>query len=264
MMRKLLFAALAVVMVTTAFAMSGDYQDVVTPQDPYTWDGQLPANVLVIQDQWGWGFNTHVEIMNAYGVAYDIINSGQIAAHDFYQYDKILTVGQQPDAYYYAIEDNRQKFEDYMNDGGCCSFETANYFGYPNEFITWPGGFMAPINGSSNSLQIDDTAHPLMTDPNTVTSAELQNWNYSAHGIHTNLPGSYVSVLTTLDGNPTGSCAGSFEFGVGGAAISNQPLEWGHGFGYSSDYVPNFDLYECGDPLATESTSWGSVKSLYR
>ena len=163
-----------------------------------------------------------------------------------------------------SIEDNRQKFEDYMNDGGCCSLETANYFGYPNEFITWPGGFMAPINGSSNSLQIDDTAHPLMTDPNTVTSAELQNWNYSAHGIHTNLPGSYVSVLTTLDGNPTGSCAGSFEFGVGGAAISNQPLEWGHGFGYSSDYVPNFDLYECGDPIATESTSWGSVKSLYR
>jgi hypothetical protein len=264
MMRKLLFAALAVVMATTAFATSGDYQDVVIPQDPYTWEGQLPAYVLVIQDQWGWGFNTHVEIMNAYGVAYDVINSGQIAAHDFYQYDKILTVGQQPDAYYYAIEADRQKFEDFMDDGGCCSFETANYFGYANEYITWPGGFMAQINQGANIIAIDDAGSPLMTDPNAVTEAELQGWNYSAHGIHVNLPGSYSTVLTTVDGSPPGTCAGTFTLGAGGAAICHQPIEWGYGFGYSLNYVPNFDLYTCGAPIATESTSWGSVKSLYR
>jgi hypothetical protein len=251
-------------MATTAFATSGDYQDVVIPQDPYTWEGAIPANALLIQDQWGWGFNTHVEILNAYGVAYDIINSGQIAAHDFSQYDKIITAGQQPDGFYYAIEDNRQKFEDYMNDGGCCSFETANYFGYPNEYIVWPGGFGAPINGGSNTLSVDDWAHPLMTDPNAVNEAELQGWNYSAHGIHNNLPGSYHNVLTAVDGNPTGPVAGSFTLGNGGAAMANQPLEWGYGFGYSLNYVPNFDLYTCGAPVATETTSWGAVKSLYR
>ena len=264
MMRKLMFACLAVMVATTAFATSGDYTDVVIPQDPYTWEGQLPANVLVIQDQWGWGYNSHVEIMIAYVVAYDVINSGQIAAHDFGPYDKILTVGQQPDGYYYAIEANSQKFEDFMNDGGCCSFETANYFGYANEFIVWPGGFGAQINGGSNVLNIDDAASPLMTDPNAATLAELQGWNYSAHGINVNLPGSYVSVLSTGDGNPTGTCAGTFTLGNGGAAIAHQPLEWGYGFGYSLNYVPNFDLYTCGGPIATESASWGSVKSLYR
>ena len=72
--------------------------------------------------------NSHIQIMQTYGVAYDVINSGGIGSADFGQYDKILTTGQQPDNYYYAIQSNVAKFETYMSEGGCCSFEVANYF----------------------------------------------------------------------------------------------------------------------------------------
>lgn len=261
MVRRLLFLGLAVAMATTAFATSGDYSDVVIPTDESTWEGEQPANFLLIQDQQGWGFNTWIEILNNNGVPYDVINSGSIGATDFGPYDKILTPGQQPDNFYFAIQNNQAKFEGYMGEGGCVTFETANYFGYPNEQITWPGGFMAVINGGSNTLQVDTYDNCLMEG---VNEAELQGWNYSAHGIHTNLPGGHVSVLTTLDGSPNGSCAGWFPLGSGGAFITHQPNEWGYGFGFSPNYVPNLALCTCGEPTATETTSWGSVKALYK
>lgn len=266
MVRRLLFLGLALAMATTAMAAtSADVNDTHIWTSPYTWDGELPLNVLLIQDQQGWGFNTHIQILQSYGVSYTVINSGQIASQDFGPFDKILTVGQQPDNYYYSIDSNRAKFETYMSEGGCCSFEIANYFGYPNEYITWPGGFMAVVTGGANSISIVDAGHPLMTTPNTVNNGELQGWNYSAHGIVSNQPAGYINVLQTNDGSPTGSAAGSFPWGNGGAAVCHMPIEWGYGFGYSPNYVPNFDLYECGDePVATEESSWGQVKSLFR
>ncbi len=261
MRTALWFAGLAAMTATAAFGMTSlDDTGISIPTDPYQSDGELPTNVLLIQDQQGWGYNAHITILNGSGVSYTVINSSQIAAHDFGPYDKIITVGQQPDAYYYAIDSNRSKFESYMNEGGCCSFETANYFGYPNETITWPGGFMAVINGGSNSVAIDDESNCLVSG---VSLGELQGWNYSAHGIHTGLPGGYVSVVSTLDGSPNGSCAGWFPWGAGGAFVSHQPLEWGWN-GFSVTYPTNFDLCECGEPTATEETTWGEVKSLYR
>jgi hypothetical protein len=262
MMKKVLFFGLALAMATTAFAADnssvGNSQVLVQPTQV---DGSLPTNVLLIMDQYGWGFTSVTDILNNAGVSYTIINSGQIGSTSFAGYDKIITPGQQPDNFYYAIQSNTAKFEDFMNAGYCISFETANYFGGANEFITWPGGFQSPNNGGSNALNIDDANHPLLAG---VNNAELQNWNFSAHGVHTNLPGNYWSALSTIDGG-AGSCAGSFDFGGGGAAVANQPLEWGYGFGYSQVYVPNFYLFECGGgPVATESTTWGAVKALYR
>lgn len=258
MVRKLLFLGLAVAFATTAFANSTiDSGEAPIPQDPFDSDPLVPSNILLIQDQLGWGYNSHIQILNASGIPYTVINSGQIAAHDFSQYDKIITVGQQPDNYYYAIQTNTAKFEDYMASGGCVSFEIANYFGGANEYITWPGGFTAPIVDCINTINIVDPSSCLMEN---VTNAELQNWNCSAHGIVGNTPAGYVNVLSHY----AGTCAGWFPFGNGGAYVSNQPLEWGYA-GYSQTYPRNFDLCECGTgPTATESTTWGQVKGLYR
>jgi hypothetical protein len=262
MIKKLLLVGVALAMATTAFAASSDYQENNTPTEPYTWDGAQPASILLIQDQAGWGFNSHIQILISCGIPYDVINSGQVAAWDFSQYEKIVTPGQQPDNFYYTIDDNSAKFEDFMAAGFCVSFETANYFGYPNEFITWPGGFTAMVNQGSNSLAIDNADNCVL---NGVTLGELQGWNFSAHGIHNNLPGGYTSYLSTLDGIPNGSCMGHFPWGDGGAYISHQPLEWAYGFGYSTTFPRNFDCCECGvPPVATEPSTWGSVKSLFR
>lgn len=263
MTRRLLFVGLALAMATTAFATSGDYYENTQVTDPYNWDGQDPASILLIQDQPGWGFDSHIQILISCGIPYDIINSGGIPGANFSNYDKIVTPGQQPDNFYYAIQTNSAKFTDFMDAGGCVSFETANYFGGANELITWPGGFTALVNQGSNSLAIDNADNCVL---NGVTLGELQGWNYSAHGIHQNLPGGYVSYLSTLDGFPNGSCAGSFAWGGngGGAIISHQPLEWAYGFGLSTTYPRNFDCCDCGGPTATQETTWGTVKSLFR
>ena len=258
-----LFAGVALAMATSALASSGDDYENTQVTDPWQWDGQEPASILLIQDQPGWGFDSHIQILNSCGIPYDILNSGQIAGWDFGGYDKIVTPGQQPDNFYYAIQNSSAKFTDFMNAGNCISFETANYFGGANELITWPGGFNAVINGGSNTLSIDNADNCLL---NGVSQGELQGWNYSAHGIHTNLPDSYVSYLSTVDGFPTGSCAGHFSYGPGGAYIAHQPLEWAYGFGLSQTYPRNFDCCEgCGiHPIATEETTWGAVKALFR
>jgi hypothetical protein len=261
MIKKLLLAGVAIAMATTAFAASTDYYENNEVTNPYNWDGQTPANILLIQDQPGWGYNSHIQILNGCGIPYDIINSGGIAAANFGDYAKIITVGQQPDNYYYAIQTNTAKFTDYMDAGGCVAFETANYFGGANELITWPGGFTAVINQGSNSITIDDADNCVLAG---VSAAELQGWNYSAHGIHQNLPGGYVSYLSTNDGFPNGSCAGTFGYGLGAALLSHQPLEWGYANGFSSTYPTNFDCCECGAPTATEPSTWGSVKALFR
>jgi hypothetical protein len=262
MMRKLLLAGLAIAMASTAFAASSDYYENNEVTEPWSWDGAQPARILLIQDQPGWGFNSHIQALNNCGIPYDLINSGQIAATDFSLYQKIVTTGQQPDNYYYAIQANSAKFESFMAElGGCVAFETANYFGGANELITWPGGFTAVINQGANSIRIDNGDNCLL---NGVTLAELQNWNYSAHGIHQNLPGGYVSYLSTNDGSPAGSCAGTFGMGPGAAILSHQPLEWAYGFGYSTTYPSNFDCCECGAPTATQESTWGGVKSLFR
>jgi hypothetical protein len=261
MVKKLLLAGVALAMATTAFAASSDYYENNQVTEPYTWDGAQPASILLIQDQPGWGFDSHVQILISCGIPYDIINSAQIGATDFSGYDKIVTTGQQPDNYYTAIDTNSAKFEDFMNAGNCISFETANYFGGMNEFITWPGGFTAVINQGANQITIDNADNCVL---NGVTLGELQGWNYSAHGIHQNLPAGYVSYLSTVDGFPPGSCMGFFPWGAGGAYISHQPLEWAYGFGYTTTFPRNFDCCECGVPVATEPTTWGNVKALFR
>jgi hypothetical protein len=262
-MKTVLFLGLALAMAASAMAAgnSGEGNSQV-PVDPTEVDGSLPYNVLVIMNWYGWGFTTVTDILNNAGVSYAITNSYQIASTDFGPYDKIITCGQQDDQYYYDIQSNTAKFEDYMSWGGCISFETAAYFGQANEYITWPGGFQSPNNGGSDNIAFDDPSHLLL---NGVNIEELQNWFYSAHGVLTNVPGDYWSALRTVDGG-LGSCAGSFSFGSGGAAIANQPLEWGYAWGYSTVYVPNFYLYECwgGIGTPTEETSWGAVRGLFR
>jgi hypothetical protein len=249
---------------TSALASSGDYYENTQVTDPWQWDGQQPASILLIQDQPGWGFNSHVQILSSCGIPYNIINSSQIAAHNFDGYDKIVTAGQQPPNFYLAIEENAAKFEDWLNEvigDNCVAFETASYFGDYNELITWPFGFRVQID-PANSITIESTDNCLLDG---VTLEELQGWNYSAHGMHTDLPAGYISCLGTNDAAVNGSCAGGFPWGSGGVYVANQPLEWAYA-GYSQTYPRNFDCceYSIVPPTGVKETPWGSVKALFR
>ncbi len=257
-MRKIvLFIGLALVVAGSAYAVTSADNVGIDRTPTIPTDLSVPSNILLIEDQAGWGFG-HVAILAGCGIQYSVINSGQIASTNFMTYDKIVTAGQQPDNFYYTIQAETAKFTDYMNAGGCVSFEVANYFGGANEFITWPGGFTAVISGGSNTVTIMDPNSCLMQG---VTNGELQNWNYSSHGTIQSQPAGYATILD----EPAGSTAGRFPWGNGGAYVAHQPLEWGFGFGYSQTYPRNFDCCSCeGAPVATESATWGKVKSLFR
>lgn len=256
-MKKLLLASLFLAVATGAFAASIDYRDPGEPVTPgHFGDQAQPGRILLIEDQWGWGYNAHDQILAGSGIPWDLINSSQIAAWDFSQYDKIITTGQQPDQYYYNIQSSNAKFEDFMNSGGCVSFEIANYFGGANEVITWPAGFRAVIVDCINQVSIDDPNSCLVQN---VSLGCLQNWNCSQHGTIGNTPAGYSSVVSSY----AGTAAGAFPYGNGAGFISHQPLEWGYNI--CPQYVANFDLCECGQgPTATQPSSWGAVKALYR
>ncbi len=255
MIKNLLITLFITVMATTAMATSIDHTDMNIPQAEVRWSDDLPGQILLIQDQLGWGYNTHVDILNESGIPYDIISSSSIADHDFSAYDKIITAGQQPDYFYENIESNRVKFEDYMFAGGCCSFITANLFGQYNELMAWPGGFTPVISDGEDDITFDDPYSCLLDG---VDISSLQYWSYSSHGVHENLPAGYMSILSA----PSGSCAGWFSWGAGGAFVAHMPIEWGSMM--APEFCYNFDICIGEGIVPTASESLDSIKALYR
>ena len=256
-MKSLLLLCVALAIATASFAdstVNGGTHSLRTPEQ--RWHGNTPVHILLIQDQDGWGLPVHVAILNASGIAYDVINSATIAATNFFAYDKIITAGQQPDDFYFAIQANSAKFTEYMAAGGCVAFEIANYYGGANEQITWPGGFTATIVSCQNVASLDDVESCLAQNVDVGT---LQNWGCSVHGTIGNPPAGYSNILSSPDGTATGS----FPLGLGGGFISHQPLEVG--YVYSPQYTTNFDLCNCpNEPDAVGPMSWGRLKVMYR
>jgi hypothetical protein len=255
--------ALLVCVTGTAFGNSGNDGAEPIPVEPYSFDGDTPENVCVFMDQYPWGSDAVVRVLQNYGVSYTVYNSGSMGNIDLSPYDKVIITSNQVDTdFYWILGDNQAWFEEYMSGGGCMLMCCAAYFGYPNEQITWPGGFMHYAGYGVNAVTILEPTHPVFNDPLPVSSGHLQNWNYSSHGSFTGLPNGAVVTVENTDQIPGTPCAFDFCFGAGGAYAHCQPIDW---VGPTNPYTVNVVLYMCtGNPTPAESTTWGSLKNLYK
>jgi hypothetical protein len=256
--------AMLVCVTGTAFATSTEDGGVAIPVEPHSFDGDSPENVAVFMDIYPWGSDAVVQVLQTYGVSYTVYNSGSMGNIDLDPFDKVIIASNQYEGnFYYILGDHQAWFEAYMAGGGCMLLSCAAYFGYPNEEITWPGGFMHyQVGVGANSVTIMEPEHPVFNDPLPVTPGHLNDWNYSSHGSFTGMPDGSVVTVEMNDAIPGEPAAFDFCWGAGGAYATAQPYDW---VGAGNPYVVNIVLYMCsGSPSPTESTTWGSLKNLYK
>ncbi|MBD3237318.1 MAG: hypothetical protein GF330_11480 [Candidatus Eisenbacteria bacterium] len=255
--------ALLVAFTGTALATTIDGGGDAIFVEPHSFDGDTPENVAIFMDQYPWGSDAILQVLQEYGVSYTVYNSGSMGTVDLDPYDKVIIPNNQVDTdYYYILGDNQEWFEAYMSGGGCMLMCCAAYFGYPNEQITWPGGFTHYSIECINSMLITDNSHPVFNDPLPVSSSDLQGWNCSSHGSFNDLPdGAFVTVENN-EYAPGTPAAFDFCWGAGGAYVIAQPIDW---VGSGNPYTVNTVLYMCTEnPSPVESGTWGSIKSLYK
>jgi hypothetical protein len=208
-----------------------------------------------------WGMTSFLDILDAYSISYMVYNSGQMGAVDLSPYDKVMILGQQDDNFYWTLDANRAWFEAYMAAGGWMQMTCAAYFGYANELITWPGGWGHSNLGGVNSVTMVQPGHPVFNNPMIVNPGDLQGWNYSSHGTLDDLPDNTVVLIENAEIAPGTPCTAEFCWGAGGGFATAQPMSW---MGSAHPYLINVALYMGeASPTATESATWGQIKSLY-
>jgi len=261
-MRTALIVALVVLCSVGALAnsFSGPGNGFV-PVKPHSVPGDQPTNVCVFMDELPWGYNTVEEVLVAYSVPYDLYNSASMGAVDLSLYDKVIIASNQSDAFYTNLAAFRARFEDYMDGGGCMLMCCAAYSASTSYSTVWPGGFTPTTVDCINTVQIELPAHGLFNQPMMVVSADLQGWDCSSHGDFINMPAGPVVLVTNQEFVFDTPTAFEFDWGMGGALVLNQPIDW---VGSTHPYAINAILYMCGGSNPVEDSTWGIVKALYR
>jgi hypothetical protein len=189
---------------------------------PLEWDLIIAADpimmsVLIIQDQYPWGYSSIQDILTTKGVAYDQVDSSQIPAVDLSAYALVIIPANQPGAFYTTWNDNLAKFENYVDVGGALWLSTAAYSSTVPEPLL-PGG----VINSTDLDDYNDIVEP--THPWVSGVPDPMYGFYASHDSFTNLsPGSVVVAQAQTSQNPT---LVDYSLGDGRILITGQTLEF--------------------------------------
>ena len=163
------------------------------------------------------------QIMQDWGIPYTIFHSADIPEVDLEPYCKIIVASDQPLGFYQTISDNRTWFESWIDSGGVLEFHGAAVLADRWDGLPMPGDFSMSYY-ETNNVSINNPEHLLFRRPNPITDADLQEWQFSAHGYLVNLPAGSLELVTHEDAIQPG--AAKFELGDGCVVATEQTLEW--------------------------------------
>jgi hypothetical protein len=163
------------------------------------------------------------QILQDWGIPYTIFHAADIPEVDLGPYCKIIVASDQTLDFYHAISDNRSWFETWVVAGGILEFHGAAVLAERWDGLPMPGNFSMSYY-ETDDISIINPEHLLFKRPNPITDADLQGWNFSAHGYLVNLPAGSLELVNHEDaGQPA---AAKFELGDGCVIASEQTLEW--------------------------------------
>ncbi|MBD3334486.1 MAG: hypothetical protein GF355_03130 [Candidatus Eisenbacteria bacterium] len=254
-MRHLVLGFMCMVMLAGLAAADPDH----TGHDPDVWfefgqyDGDRQCTIFYYGDPMG-------EVVRFTGLGYDVTVGADLSYANISQYDVVVIPLTGPG----AIGGYQADIESYVGEGGGLWIHqpgsTTGQLDYAppgfDLFIT-AAGFCSPFSGN----EIVEPGHPTMTG---LTVADL--------------PGRFDTIRTadlggsyTLIAKGTGSCSIDTHCAGGGyidgkVFLDTSNLSSQSGDPGSDDYVVNVVEWLCGgqEPTATESSTWGTIKSLYR
>jgi len=212
------------------------------PSVPYSWapDGvRNPTNVAVFRDNLPWGSSTDTDILTAHSIAHTVFGSGSLGNVDLSPFDKVIISNQQEASFCNAVAANAAWLEAYADAGGVVLLGMAHYFpGYMPLNTNYGGGYELVLEAGNNTVVIVDPGHEVFNIPNVISSAEMQNWNYSSHG-DLNMPTG--SMMLVLNGDATsGPALSEMPYGNGWFIATTHTYQWA---GASYNFAENLVLY---------------------
>jgi YVTN family beta-propeller protein len=174
---------------------------------------RLGAGVLIIQDNYPWGYDSIQQILNNQNILYDQISSGELAGVDLSAYRLVIVPSDQQSGFYGNWNANMHKVESYVTDGGALWLSFTNNPG----FIALPGDVVHNWNpdGYNNVVAPD---HPWVAGVSPVIYGSS-----ASHLGFTNLyPGSQIVVQTQGNSTPT---LIDYRVGIGRVLLSGMTLE---------------------------------------
>lgn len=245
-MRKILMSLLCLLLVFGLFGLT-HAQETVSTEAP---EGLMlimesvgevfinGAEVLLIKDVNPWDSPSNEHALRELGKLYNVINSQNLCTHDLSQYKMLIYASDQPTTYYQNLAGCIGKIEAYVAGGGKLLGHVCDYGWHSGD---WRGLHVLPGNVGhttvlDNWCYLSQNLCILLPDECVVQgidNAYLQGWNYSTHGILTNLVGDPpVSQMKTVIESCDGSCDGptwvQYCYGAGCVYATMQTSEAGY------------------------------------
>ncbi|MHA2337061.1 MAG: CARDB domain-containing protein [Candidatus Hodarchaeales archaeon] len=214
------------------------------------------GNVAVLQDANPWSVTSNFDILNSYGITYDVIPSTQFGLVDLSAYQKVIISSDQPQSFYNALNTYLGWFEDYATGGGILEIHGASNGWNSGSWVNpIPGGFIYN-SASTNNIDIIDNQHPILSVPYNITDTELDGWGSSAHGYLSN-----INASNTIFADGSNSILVELAFGSGTIIVSTQTLEYGYS-NSNSNLLENLIVYLPASRDHDLSLSLENVQSL--
>lgn len=189
-----------------------------------------PASALLVQDTQPWATTSLQSALDDLGIPFDQIRSDQLAGHDLSAYNMLVYSSDQSRAYYQRLADEIDRITAFVAAGGVLVGHVADR-GWQG--ADWDGLQILPLGithsqSVSETIAINAPAHAIAggePEYHPLTPAYLSGWNYSTHGILTNLPAGAVTIFSA----PAGPVMVEYPVGQGLVIATMQTLEWGYG-----------------------------------
>ncbi|MCX7002201.1 MAG: hypothetical protein NTV22_02880, partial [bacterium] len=192
-------------------------------------------NVALLQDRNPWGFRNNQDVLVSNNIAYTIFGSNDLGAVDLTPFDKVIVVSDQASQFYARMAATRPWLESYAAQGGLLDLHLAAFYQFNLNAILFPGD-ISVVELFDDAVTIVDPAAPILTTPNLISSADLNDWNYATHGFFTAIPaGAHSVIANAANGQP---CAMTVPYGSGKIFATVQPVEFlNASFGYLENTI---------------------------
>jgi thermitase len=182
--------------------------------------------VALFQNWPPWDYTSNEEALDRYGIPYVVFSSSDFGRVDLGMFAKVVIASDQDQAFYNGMDTYRWWFEDYVSNGGLLEIHAADW--------GWHGGgWVGPLPGGlqwaryyGQYVTVIDPTHPLLTVPNVITEAELDNWNSAVHGYFSVYPAdAHIIIIEDSTSMPAYL---ELAYGSGSIIASSQTLEWAY------------------------------------
>ncbi len=186
----------------------------------------LGNNVLIIQDEYPWGYNVIQPLLISMGATVTTITSSQLASQNLSSFNLIVIPSVQPSSFYANYRTNRPKIDAFVQSGGVLEFHCCTQ----GDTMTLPGG-MSVVYGSSSTNYVINRNHPLTTGVDSIL-----NGSSASHTYFSALPANATTLINNSSSQPT---LVTYRFGSGTIVATGMTWEFYYPSGLGNPLLPN-------------------------